>query len=119
MKEERKKRKNREEYQAIVSVINEHPSREETQKEIEKLNKELQSLSEEASATSTKFDLRVKQFQLLLFAVNQLQQTLQTESSNSPEPMETTNESSEIKINPLIKSNKEPSEKNETMMDLH
>jgi len=80
LEEEKQIRKNKEEYEILGGVINSFPSRSETQKEIEQLHGEIESLLNEETSINTKIDLRTKQFQLLLFAIHQLEQTLESET---------------------------------------
>jgi len=75
--EETRLRKNKEEYEALKKTINQLPSRADTQKEIEQLHADLQALSTDSAEISTKFELRKKQFQLLLFSIHQLSQCIE------------------------------------------
>jgi len=87
LQKEKENRKNKEEYETIAKVINSYPPRQQTEREIQELNQELELLSQEAASTTSRFDLRTKQLQLLLYAVHQLQQTLEEEKSQV-EPIE-------------------------------
>nr|XP_044991794.1 THO complex subunit 7 homolog isoform X3 [Jaculus jaculus] len=81
-------RKNRQEYDALAKVIQHHPDRHETLKELEALGKELEHLSHIKESVEDKLELRRKQFHVLLSTIHELQQTL--ESSVSSEQPTTT-----------------------------
>ncbi|XP_012866038.1 PREDICTED: THO complex subunit 7 homolog isoform X1 [Dipodomys ordii] len=70
-------RKNRQEYDALAKVIQHHPDRHETLKELEILGKELEHLSHIKENIEDKLDLRRKQFYVLLNTIHELQQTLE------------------------------------------
>jgi THO complex subunit 7 len=72
-------RKNKEEYDAIAKLINELPSRETLQKELDKVSKELSLIESESAVVNSKLDLRTKQFQLLLYSINELERELNME----------------------------------------
>ncbi|KAK0135094.1 THO complex subunit 7 [Merluccius polli] len=87
-------RKNRQEYDALAKVIQQHPDRHETLKQLEALDKELQQLSDIKENVDAKLELRKKQFHVLLSTIQELQQTLDNDDKlendgNSQEsPME-------------------------------
>ncbi|XP_058488652.1 THO complex subunit 7 homolog isoform X5 [Solea solea] len=69
-------RKNRQEYDALAKIIQQHPDRHETLKQLEALDKELQQLSNIKDRVDAKLELRKKQFHVLLSTIQELQQTL-------------------------------------------
>ncbi|XP_069499816.1 THO complex subunit 7 [Ambystoma mexicanum] len=69
-------RKNRQEYDALAKVIQNHPDRHETLKQLDALGKELQHLSHIKDNVEDKLELRRKQFHVLLSTIHELQQTL-------------------------------------------
>uniref|UniRef100_A0A674JDL8 THO complex subunit 7 n=1 Tax=Terrapene triunguis TaxID=2587831 RepID=A0A674JDL8_9SAUR len=71
-------RKNRQEYDALAKVIQHHPDRHETLKQLEALGKELQHLSHIKENVEDKLELRRKQFHVLLSTIHELQQTLES-----------------------------------------
>ncbi|NXH13617.1 THOC7 protein, partial [Bucco capensis] len=84
-------RKNRQEYDALAKVIQHHPDRHETLKQLEALGKELQQLSRIKENVEDKLELRRKQFHVLLSTIHELQQTLEndeklSEAEESQEP---------------------------------
>ncbi|XP_019712908.1 THO complex subunit 7 homolog [Hippocampus comes] len=72
-------RKNRQEYDALAKVIQNHPNRHETLKQLEALDKELQQLSNIKENVDAKLELRKKQFHVLLSTIQELQQTLEND----------------------------------------
>ncbi|XP_057394621.1 THO complex subunit 7 homolog [Balaenoptera acutorostrata] len=76
-------RKNREEYDALAKVIQRHPDRHETLKELEALGKELEHLSHIKESVDDKLELRRKQFHVLHSVLHELQQTLENDEKLS------------------------------------
>jgi hypothetical protein len=76
---ERVNRRHREEYNNLCSLIFSLPSRAVSLAHIQALNEELETLSQQVSTTTSKFDFRSKQFQILLHAAHQLQFALEEE----------------------------------------
>ncbi|XP_037535168.1 THO complex subunit 7 homolog [Nematolebias whitei] len=72
-------RKNRQEYDALAKVIQKHPDRHETLKQLGALDKELQHLSHIKENVDAKLELRKKQFHVLLTTIQELQQTLEND----------------------------------------
>ncbi|XP_023649745.1 THO complex subunit 7 homolog isoform X1 [Paramormyrops kingsleyae] len=72
-------RKNRQEYDALAKVIQQHPDRHETMKQLKALDKELQQLSRIKENVEDKLELRKKQFHVLLSTIRELQQTLEND----------------------------------------
>eukprot|EP01102_Stenamoeba_stenopodia_P013738 TRINITY_DN4493_c0_g2_i1.p1 TRINITY_DN4493_c0_g2~~TRINITY_DN4493_c0_g2_i1.p1 ORF type:complete len:174 (-),score=67.45 TRINITY_DN4493_c0_g2_i1:10-483(-) len=72
LEEEKRKRKNFEEYENLRKKISELPSRSETETDMARLKEDLDALEAESSALDAKIELRTKQFQLLLFAIEEL-----------------------------------------------
>ncbi|XP_059767366.1 THO complex subunit 7 homolog [Balaenoptera ricei] len=87
-------RKNREEYDALAKVIQRHPDRHETLKELEALGKELEHLSHIKESVDDKLELRRKQFHVLHCTIHELQQTLENDEklSEVEEAQETSTE---------------------------
>ncbi|KAN0044821.1 hypothetical protein ACTA71_006347 [Dictyostelium dimigraforme] len=92
---EKKQRQYKEQYLALYKAINEKPSTDQTEKEIEKAQKELNEITDQTNKTTSKLELRTKQFQLLLHTLNELEKNLDesllfTENNNdqSNAPME-------------------------------
>ncbi|KAN0018326.1 hypothetical protein ACTFIU_010942 [Dictyostelium citrinum] len=73
---EKKQRQYKEQYLALYKAINEKPSTEQTEKEIEKAQKELNEITNQTNKTTSKLELRTKQFQLLLHTLNELEKNL-------------------------------------------
>ncbi|KAM4818320.1 PREDICTED: THO complex subunit 7 homolog [Dipodomys ordii] len=76
-------RKNRQEYDALAKVIQRHPDRHQTLKELEALGKELEHLSHIKESVEDKLELRRKQFHVLLSTIHELQQTLESDEKLS------------------------------------
>ncbi|XP_037659027.1 THO complex subunit 7 homolog [Choloepus didactylus] len=76
-------RKNHQEYDALAKVIQHHPDRHETLKELEALGKELEHLSHIKESIEDKLELRRKQFYVLLSTMHELQQTLESDEKLS------------------------------------
>ncbi|XP_060926112.1 THO complex subunit 7 homolog [Limanda limanda] len=68
------------EYDALAKVIQQHPDRHETLKQLEAL-KELQQLSH-IKENVDKLELRKKQFHVLLSTIQELQQTLENDEKS-------------------------------------
>merc|ERR1711915_44451 len=75
-------RKNRQEYDALAKVIQQHPDRHDTLKQLEALDKELQQLSKIKENVDAKLELRKKQFHVLLSTIQELQQTLENDEKS-------------------------------------
>lgn len=89
-------RKNRQEYDALAKVIQQHPDRHETLKQLEALDKELQQLSHIKENVEDKLELRKKQFHVLLSTIQELQQTLENdEKSENDDAQESSMENGE------------------------
>ncbi|XP_017730512.1 PREDICTED: THO complex subunit 7 homolog [Rhinopithecus bieti] len=71
------------EYDALAKVIQHHPDRHETLKELEALGKELEHLSHIKESVEDKLELRRKQFHVLLSTIHELQQTLENDEKLS------------------------------------
>ncbi|XP_078518486.1 THO complex subunit 7 isoform X1 [Lissotriton helveticus] len=82
-------RKNRQEYDALAKVIQNHPDRHETLKQLDALEKELQHLSHIKDSVEDKLELRRKQFHVLLSTIHELQQTLESDEKRAEESQET------------------------------
>ncbi|XP_071123549.1 THO complex subunit 7 homolog isoform X3 [Mytilus edulis] len=69
-------RKNRQEYDALAKVIQQHPDRQETTKQLQVIDKEVTSLEEKKKSLEQKLGMRRKQFHVLIAAIHELQQIL-------------------------------------------
>ncbi|KAG8557019.1 hypothetical protein GDO81_018292 [Engystomops pustulosus] len=78
-------RKNRQEYDALARVIQQHPDRHETLRQLEALDKELKQLSHTKDSVEDKLELRRKQFHVLLSTIHELQQTLENDEKLAEE----------------------------------
>ncbi|XP_040264555.1 THO complex subunit 7 homolog [Bufo bufo] len=78
-------RKNRQEYDTLARVIQHHPDRHETLKQLEALDKELKQLSHTKESVEDKLELRRKQFHVLLSTIHELQQTLENDEKLAEE----------------------------------
>ncbi|KAM3914567.1 THO complex subunit 7 [Leptodactylus fuscus] len=78
-------RKNRQEYDALAKVIQQHPDRHETLRQLEALDKELKQLSHTKENVEDKLELRRKQFHVLLSTIHELQQTLENDEKLAEE----------------------------------
>nr|ADO27990.1 tho complex subunit 7-like protein [Ictalurus furcatus] len=87
-------RKNRQEYDALAKVIQQHPDRHKTMEQLEALDKELQQLSQIKENVEDKLELRKEQFHVLLSTIQELQQTLdndeemESDETSQESPME-------------------------------
>ncbi|PVD24758.1 hypothetical protein C0Q70_15244 [Pomacea canaliculata] len=81
-------RKNRQEYDALARVIQQHPDRQETTKQLQVLDKELSSLADTKEKLEEKLELRRKQFLVLITSIHELQRILE-EDEKKEEEMET------------------------------
>ncbi|XP_063282907.1 THO complex subunit 7 homolog [Pelobates fuscus] len=78
-------RKNRQEYDALAKVIQHHPDRHATLKQLDTLGVELQQLSQTKQNVEDKLELRRKQFHVLLNTIHELQQTLENDEKRAEE----------------------------------
>eukprot|EP01012_Entosiphon_sulcatum_P010471 TRINITY_DN16122_c0_g1_i1.p1 TRINITY_DN16122_c0_g1~~TRINITY_DN16122_c0_g1_i1.p1 ORF type:complete len:200 (-),score=50.44 TRINITY_DN16122_c0_g1_i1:7-606(-) len=94
---ERRKRRHREEYDAISRVILQQRDRDALQRDITQLRVDVQSLTQEKTKLSGVLELRSKQFQLLLTCIEDLETELEDTSvwgSDQPQPSAGQTESS-------------------------
>merc|ERR1711916_306099 len=70
---EEKLRGNREEYTALVKIISNLPSRQNSIKDIEKITESLNTLKEEYNNNEKELELRNKQFRLLLHSISEIE----------------------------------------------
>ncbi len=80
-------RRNRQEYDTLAKVIQEHPSRTDTLDKLADLDKELASLKESKASLDEKLDLRRKQFHVLVSAIHQMQSILNDDDQKDEQPM--------------------------------
>nr|XP_033782693.1 THO complex subunit 7 homolog isoform X2 [Geotrypetes seraphini] len=78
-------RKNRQEYDALAKVIQHHPDRHETLKQLDALGKELQQFFHIKGNVEDKLELRRKQFHVLLSTIHELQQILENDEKLAEE----------------------------------
>lgn len=76
-------RKNRQEYDALASVVLSHPDRKKTMNELDNLNSDLKELTETERKLNEKLHIRRKQFHALLTTIHHLQETLEEEDCES------------------------------------
>ncbi|XP_048243151.1 THO complex subunit 7 homolog isoform X3 [Haliotis rufescens] len=72
-------RKNRQEYDSLAKVIQKHPDRQDTTRQLQSLDKELTSQTETKQKLEEKLELRRKQFLVLITAIHELQRILDGE----------------------------------------
>ncbi|CAI9724387.1 THO complex subunit 7 homolog [Octopus vulgaris] len=77
LQEAKRIRKNRQEYDALAKVIQRHPDRLETTKQLQELDKELVKLKNHKNQIQEKLDLRRKQFHVLISAIHDLEGILE------------------------------------------
>ena len=70
-------RKNKQEYDALAKIIEKHPERKLTVAEIEKLELEIDELNLKKQTLMQKLEMRQKQFHVLIYSVQLLQQILE------------------------------------------
>eukprot|EP01095_Lingulamoeba_sp_RSL-Kostka_P007519 TRINITY_DN2403_c0_g1_i4.p1 TRINITY_DN2403_c0_g1~~TRINITY_DN2403_c0_g1_i4.p1 ORF type:complete len:222 (+),score=55.95 TRINITY_DN2403_c0_g1_i4:53-718(+) len=83
LKEEKINRNNQESYDSLTQRLKTYPNRLITQQSIEKLEMNLEELNEQEGTMSEIIDLRSKQFQLLLFAVEDLSKHIEGDTTTS------------------------------------
>eukprot|EP01091_Cochliopodium_minus_P002542 TRINITY_DN12390_c0_g1_i1.p2 TRINITY_DN12390_c0_g1~~TRINITY_DN12390_c0_g1_i1.p2 ORF type:complete len:191 (+),score=57.04 TRINITY_DN12390_c0_g1_i1:112-684(+) len=83
-------KKNREQYENMVKLINEYPSKEKTEKEIQVIENEIKQLEDDNEKLNQKFLNHSKQFQLLFFSLQQLDQEIQEDTNKKSNDMDTT-----------------------------
>ncbi|KAG5550868.1 hypothetical protein RHGRI_009340 [Rhododendron griersonianum] len=87
LEESKIERQHKEECEAIRRLVGMQPPRSETQKIITDLEKEIAMLEAENTAGSRTLELRKKQFALLLYVVDELQNTIEVEQRSLIEEM--------------------------------
>jgi len=107
-------RKNRQEYDALAKIINQHPDRQATIDRIAALEKEHSDLKNTNTQLERKLEQRRRQFHLLVTSIHQLQALLDEdeEEENPVGETETPMESESAALAPTTTANEE--EKNET-----
>uniref|UniRef100_A0A8C4Q6F9 THO complex subunit 7 n=1 Tax=Eptatretus burgeri TaxID=7764 RepID=A0A8C4Q6F9_EPTBU len=90
-------RKNRQEYDALAKVIETHPDRSKTLRQLEDLQKELEHLSRVKESFESKLEMRRKQFHALLSCIHELQHMLDYDEKASEKDGE---EISSMEISP-------------------
>ena len=79
---------NKLDYDSVASIIEKHPSTQDTQTKLNQLEGEIQSLQTINTQIESKLEKRRRQFQLLLSASHQLQSVLEDEDNNEEVPTE-------------------------------
>lgn len=74
-------RRNKQEYDTLAKVIERHPERKMTNKEIETLEMEMNEMNVRKQALMQKLEMRQKQFHVLIYSVQLLQQILEDDST--------------------------------------
>ncbi|GAB1608691.1 THO complex subunit 7 homolog [Argonauta hians] len=82
LQEAKQIRKNRQEYDALAKVIQRHPDRLETTKQLQELDKELVKLKSRKKHIQEKLDLRRKQFHVLISAIYELESIVEEDDKN-------------------------------------
>lgn len=82
LQEAKRIRKNRQEYDALAKVIQLHPDRQETTKQLQVIDREVTSLEDKKESLEQKLDMRRKQFHVLIAAIHELQQILDEDEVN-------------------------------------
>ncbi|XP_076448505.1 THO complex subunit 7 homolog isoform X1 [Babylonia areolata] len=83
LQEAKRIRKNRQEYDALAKVIQQHPDRQETTRQLQSLDKELKSFADTKEKLEEKLELRRKQFLVLITSIHELQRILEESSTMS------------------------------------
>lgn len=78
-------RKNKQEYDVLAKLIQQHPDRQETMKELEVLEKELKDFKREKQALEDKFELRRKEFHVLMVSICELTRLLEADEERTDE----------------------------------
>ncbi|KAK3101600.1 hypothetical protein FSP39_004764 [Pinctada imbricata] len=78
-------RKNRQEYDALAKVIQQHPDRQSTTKQLETLDKDVTLLEEQKETLEQKLDLRRKQFHVLIAAIHEMEKILEEDEVKDEE----------------------------------
>ncbi|XP_059178965.1 THO complex subunit 7 homolog [Physella acuta] len=81
-------RKNRQEYDNLAKIIQLHPDRQATTKQLQLLDKELSSLATTKQKLEEKLELRRKQFMVLITSIHELQRILEEDDENNEESKE-------------------------------
>lgn len=76
-------RRNKLDYDSVATVLDQHPSTQETQKKLSLLEEEIQGLQKINTQIEKKLEKRRRQFQLLLTASHALQNVLDDDSNNA------------------------------------
>lgn len=78
-------RKNRQEYDALAKIIQRHPDRLETTRQLQALDRELEKLKQKKNYIQEKLDLRRKQFHVLIAAIHDLEGILEEDEKKEEE----------------------------------
>ncbi|XP_078678061.1 THO complex subunit 7 homolog isoform X1 [Branchiostoma floridae x Branchiostoma belcheri] len=78
-------RKNRQEYDALAKVIQQHPDRQQTMRRLEELQKELKTLKDSREGLEAKMEMRQKQFHVLVTSIHELQAMLEEDEKDEDE----------------------------------
>ncbi|XP_065831617.1 THO complex subunit 7 homolog [Oscarella lobularis] len=86
LKEARRIRKHRQEYDALAKIIGEHPVRQDSIAQMKTLEADLADLRGQKEAIDQKLEMRRKQFHVLMYSIQEMQKLLEDEADS---PMET------------------------------
>jgi len=78
-------RKNKQEYDALAKIIEKHPDRKLTKDEISTLQVDIHELNEKKQSLIQKLEVRQKQFHVLIYSVQLLQQIINDDQSEDIE----------------------------------
>ncbi|XP_057296472.1 THO complex subunit 7 homolog [Hydractinia symbiolongicarpus] len=76
-------RRNKQEYDSLARIIEKHPERKITEREIQSLEKEISELNARMHKLMQKLEMRQKQFHVLVYSVQLLQQILEDDDDGS------------------------------------
>ncbi|XP_064633063.1 THO complex subunit 7 homolog [Lineus longissimus] len=76
-------RKNRQEYDALAKMIQQHPDRQDTMRQLEELDKEMESFKATKQSLEEKLEMRRKQFHVLIAAIHEMQSILDGDDETS------------------------------------
>ncbi|ELR17627.1 Tho complex subunit 7 protein [Acanthamoeba castellanii str. Neff] len=85
LEHEKRRRNHKEEYEAIAKIINQYPSRADTQRQLQALEDDLASLADAKQQIEDATQKRRKQFALLFDCIDDLQRALRAEGEEAKE----------------------------------
>jgi len=99
LKQAKRVRKNRQEYDALAKIIQKHPDRHDTMKQLQELDAELETLQTSGKNLDQKLEMRKKQFHVLISAIHEMQSILDEDEKKEARREEETNTESEMDTN--------------------